>query len=466
MRMLKGYSYLIAFAVFFACTIFIRPIFPIDETRYLTVAWEMFISGNHTLLSLNFDPYHHKPPMLFWLINICWNIFGVSRWAAQIPVFIGSALVLVLSEKLAKKIYVDHKLEKVFLVPWLMLGALPFLIYSTMVMFDLMLTAAVLASLLAFLNYAERPNVKTILLAGIIMGCGVLIKGPVAYLYILWPLALFPIWKSKSQVVTNAKFYKAIGGSVLISAFPILLWLVPALLQADQNFAYWILWEQTAGRVHGDFGSSHVRPFYFFLMLAPIMIMPWCFTPNFWKGIKNVSSNDKATRFLMCAFLPVFISFSLIAGKQPHYLVPLLPYIAILLSQILTSEKLVKNITLVLIALFIVGQTSLHSFLLYKYDLTPMAAFYQNNKDHDFAFVRKYQGELGFIGRIEKPIDSIEFHDMPDWLNQHPQGLIIARYENEDLSAYDMVFSIPYRGRHLGVFKKSQNFTESGVNNE
>jgi len=60
-----------------------RPLFPVDETRYLTVAWEMFSNHNWILPTLNGIPYHHKPPVLFWLINLMWGIFGVSQSAAM-----------------------------------------------------------------------------------------------------------------------------------------------------------------------------------------------------------------------------------------------------------------------------------------------------------------------------------------------------------------------------------------------
>ena len=55
-----------------------RPLLPIDETRYLTVAWESHQEGNHLVSHLNGETYAHKPPLLFWLINAVWKITGVS----------------------------------------------------------------------------------------------------------------------------------------------------------------------------------------------------------------------------------------------------------------------------------------------------------------------------------------------------------------------------------------------------
>jgi len=47
---------------------FLQPL-PIDETRYLAVAWEMRQTGEFLVPHLNGALYSQKPPLLFWLIN-------------------------------------------------------------------------------------------------------------------------------------------------------------------------------------------------------------------------------------------------------------------------------------------------------------------------------------------------------------------------------------------------------------
>ena len=45
---------------------------PVDETRYLAVAWDMWREGNFLVPHLNGEPYSHKPPLLFWLIHLAY----------------------------------------------------------------------------------------------------------------------------------------------------------------------------------------------------------------------------------------------------------------------------------------------------------------------------------------------------------------------------------------------------------
>ena len=61
-----------------------RPMVPVDELRYIAVAWEMWWRGDFLLPWLNGEVYSHKPPLLFWLIHGLWALFGVSELAARL----------------------------------------------------------------------------------------------------------------------------------------------------------------------------------------------------------------------------------------------------------------------------------------------------------------------------------------------------------------------------------------------
>lgn len=457
MRKLQQHSYITALFVFFVAAVLCRPLLPIDETRYMTVAWEMFHTNNHFLLSLNYAPYHHKPPMLFWLINACWQIFGVSRWSALIPIFLASVATLVLSGKLAGKLYPDDSRIKTD-VPWVLLGSAPFLIYGTIVMFDLLLAAVNLCFFLVALDFCEKPERKKTIFLGLLLGCGVLVKGPVVYLYTLLPLLFYPYWRNKSHTATPRQLYQTIAIALAASVIPVAFWLIPALLQADNNFAYWLVWEQTAGRVKGDFSASHARPFYFYLLLLPIMVLPWAFFPSFWKHLHRFKSGECAEKFLLCATLPVIFAFSVIAGKQPHYLLPILPFFAFAIGKILSESQSLDRIKATAVgfmSLFMLVQAVGAYTFLKDYDLAPIADFYNENSDRDFAFVRKYQGEIGFLARIEKPIESLEQKELRQWFQAHPEGLAIVRHSTEEtFPGLEPVFSMPYRARKLTIYKR------------
>ena len=84
-------------------TILCRPQLPIDETRYISVAWEMHQHHQWLLPTLNGEPYSHKPPLLMWLINLSWFIFGVHDWSARVVIPFISLLNLWLIDPAHRK---------------------------------------------------------------------------------------------------------------------------------------------------------------------------------------------------------------------------------------------------------------------------------------------------------------------------------------------------------------------------
>lgn len=447
----------ILLAVLYVTAVMLRPLFPIDETRYMTVAWEMYLRGDWLApLTVNFQPYHHKPPLLFWLINMSWSVFGVSRWAGMLPALVASFFCLFLTRKLAEMLFPENqKISRN--VPMLMIGSVPFLIYGLLIMFDITLTVFVLLSLLALLSFAKSGEKKYLLWFAIAIGMGVLTKGPVAWLYVIFPILLAPLWLP--QAMKPLKWYGGCLIALLLSTIPVLLWLIPVLSQSSDKFAYWLVWEQTAGRVTGNFSASHARPVWFYLPLLPVMFLPWVFFPSFWKGMhrfKQSYSSQWAVRFLLIWMLPVFIAFSLISGKQPHYLVPLLPGVLILIA--LWLEISFKKIYLIaggMAAILVLVQVVGALTFFKRYDLQPVVAYMQAHQQHDWAYIPKYHGELTFLGRLEKAVDNEQMDTIDEWFATHPDGLAVIRFQNPaQVSDYEMVFDMPYRSKRIGIFKR------------
>src|SRR6185295_6257255 len=77
-------------------TLTLRPPFPVDETRCLAVAWRMHWSGDWLVPHLGEHPYSDKPPLLLWLINLGWSVFGVSEtWARLVPMLFAPLAMLL-----------------------------------------------------------------------------------------------------------------------------------------------------------------------------------------------------------------------------------------------------------------------------------------------------------------------------------------------------------------------------------
>lgn len=98
----------LGFAAVATLGVLLRPALPIDETRYLAVAWEMWTRGDWLVPTKNFALYAHKPPLLFWTMNLVWSLTGLSEIAARLvgPGF--ALLCLLLTGRLASRLWPER----------------------------------------------------------------------------------------------------------------------------------------------------------------------------------------------------------------------------------------------------------------------------------------------------------------------------------------------------------------------
>ncbi len=166
--------------------------------------------------------------------------------------------------------------------------------------------------------------------------------------------------------------------------------------------------------------------------------MPWIFSPYVWAGHKGAMKrpmaalleawrSTSALRFLILWFVPVVASFSLIAGKQPHYLVPLLPAAVLVSAYVMRgiSVKLIGIGAGIVLGLTILGQAGAALSVFPNYDLAPLVRLVAARAG-PVAFVGDYQGEFGFLGRLRRPIDVIDSAQAERWLGEHPDGMLVA----------------------------------------
>lgn len=307
-----------------------RPLFPVDETRYLSVAWEMLQNHNFILPTLNFEPYHHKPPVLFWLINLMWAVFGISQQSAMVIPYLVGFSVLMLTARLAKRLFPDTPHAPLLSVA-LLGGSLPFVIYSNLIMFDLLLSVFVMVGITAIWDYFKTDKNIHLLTLALAIGLGAIAKGPVILLH-LAPIVIFvKFWTESATRPPIKNWLPKFGGALLLGVALGLCWAIPAAIEGGKEFAEKIFYGQTAGRMVNAF--DHKRPLYWYLTFAPLFLMPWGLSPAFWSGLKQsfaAPATRKTILFLLVWAMPVFAAFSFISGKQVHYLLPLMPPIALL----------------------------------------------------------------------------------------------------------------------------------------
>jgi 4-amino-4-deoxy-L-arabinose transferase-like glycosyltransferase len=332
---------LAGWAAFSIASIWLRPLWPVDETRYASVAWEMWLRGDFLVPYINGEPYSHKPPLLFWLIQLGWAVFGVNDWWPRLVAPLCALASMPLLLRLGRLLWPDatrqNDAARVLSV-WVLSGTLLFAAFVTLTMFDVLLMLCAMAAMIGVLTLAKGERRAGLLWLGAGIGLGVLAKGPVILLHVL-PAAVVAPWWAPSLKGRLARWYLDLLLGVLLGAALALVWALPAAYSGGEEYRRAIFWGQTAGRVSESF--AHRSPWWYYLPLLPLILFPWFVWPRFWKGLfESKSESEKSgLKFLAAWLLLTLVGFSLVSGKQAKYLVPFLPAFALLAGYALGKVK-------------------------------------------------------------------------------------------------------------------------------
>ena len=506
-----GWPLLIGSAVILAALqLWLRPLLPVDETRYLSVAWEMWWRGDFLVPYLNGEAYHHKPPLLFWMIHSLWAAVGVSELAARLlPVGL-SLVALWWSALLAGRIWPAQSEQIRPLVPWLLFGGVFWINFFSLVQFDLLLVLAALGAWLGVWRSREQALTGWVMVA-LGIGLGVLSKGPVILLPVL-PAVLFARWWMLDAPASWLRWYVGAGLAVLAGAALALAWAVPAGMAGGETYQQAIFWGQSAGRMVRSF--AHQAPWWSYLLWLPLMWLPWLLWPPVWRAIKQLRLDDEGVRFCLAVLVPALLLFSTISGKQGKYLLPLFPLIALLMARALaayadqdTRYRLwlaggllaVTGLVLTLLpwwpggpdwfaqvqllwgpALLLwsllwfrlrlplvaavrglvmavwLGMATVYlgvvDLMAPRYQLQPVSeqlAEIQRGGDA-LAWLGKYHGQFQFLGRLTSPVEPLQYAPaLREWLMAHPQGYLLVNYPSAQPAVPGDLTVWPYRSGAL-----------------
>lgn len=311
--------------------ILLRPLTPIDETRYLSVAWDMHQTGNWLVPSKNFAPYSDKPPLLFWAINLVWSVTGVSEFAARMVVPMFSALAIWLCAVLARRLWPEDAgiAGRAALA---LASLLVFDISAGLTMFDVPLMVMVLAGLLCLADAGARPRALLPWAGfGASVALGVLTKGPVILFHLVPAAVLLPFWAGSG--LRWRDLLPRLSGGFAVAAVLISLWLAPAIWTGGDAYRDAILWHQSAGRLSRSF--AHDRPWWFYLALLPVLGFPLLWSPSLWRAARTVRwFAEPGLRLCLIWAGCALLFFSLTSGKQMHYLVPELAALALIAARL------------------------------------------------------------------------------------------------------------------------------------
>ena len=330
----------------------------------------MIVSGDFVTPTLNGARYLDKPPAFFWAVAASLRLFGVDERSARLP----SALAALAGVALTAWFVRRHLGARAAGIAGAVLALCPlYVIFGRMVIFDMMLTffmtASVVAAYAAMEGEGPAPPAAG-LVAFAAAGLGTITKGPVALVLPLLVTAAWALLRRRPALLL--RLHPARGMAVYAAA--VLPWLALAVWRNPGYLRYALLGE-TLERIATDRFET-ARPFYFYLKIVLPGFFPWILyvggaaarrlgqarpfgptpagatappgtvappgtaTPPGPPGETGGKIARLARRFAWTWLLVAGLFFSLVSSKRPAYVLPLAVPIAILTGDLFARADL------------------------------------------------------------------------------------------------------------------------------
>lgn len=321
------------------------PLMDVDETRYVSMARDMFHSKDFLTLYLNGEYFFEKPPLYFWSECLSFGLFGqVNEFTARFAVAFYSLIVTILVYFTGRKIVS----EKFGIISALVLATMiEFLILAKYAILDAVLASLVGCSVLfGFLTQFVKENNQKYFwwLFYLFAGLAVMAKGI--------PGFVIPFGTMFIVSVFNKTFKKIFKPSFIIPGILIFLLIVVPWHLVMLKIHNPLFFNEYVMKHHIDrfFSSSEVgreQPFYFYILTLLWGTMPYTLSAlavGFKKLFKwekpdfsDMANDRKFLWFNIIAFLFTLIFFSSSSTKLITYILPVYVFISYIIGFIWTE---------------------------------------------------------------------------------------------------------------------------------
>jgi 4-amino-4-deoxy-L-arabinose transferase-like glycosyltransferase len=324
--------------LFFCCVLFhiagtwSLPLIDRDEPRFAEASREMIERGDFVVPYFNNSLRLDKPPLTYWAQIASYKIFGENDFAARFPSAVAAAFIAVSILAWGSRIGGEQ-------VGWwaaiMFTLCLQTFMHAKAAVADMWLVLFVtLAHWAGWELLKQTPNAQRStsnaqwnwwLAFYVSLALGFLAKGPIAWVPLL----------TVGSAVRNLRF----GRGILLTVAIVSLWGIPALVRTHGEFWSIGIGRHVIGRSFGAMEGHGANSFGIYLLLLPcyfvtvfVSFFPWSIklpwlTKTLWPR------RDAIDNYLVTGIAIVFIIFTLVRTKLPHYTLPAFPLLTILLAR-------------------------------------------------------------------------------------------------------------------------------------
>ncbi len=308
-----------------------------------------------------------KPPLAYWAQVASYRIFGESDFSARFPSAIAAALIALV-------IFVWARRNDSARVGWwaaiIFTLSLQTFLHAKAAVADMWLVLFITLAHWGGFELLQRPTLNAErstlnseetnrtskikhrtslswwLTFYLSLAFGFLAKGPIAWI----PLLTVGVTMILARDWQSVRHFKFLRGILLMLAV-VALWGIPALVQTHGQFLAIGIGRHVISRSLATMEGHGASSFGMYLLLLPLYFvtifvsffpwsikLPWL-ARRLWRkhetgvGDPGYSNRDKIDRYLLTGIGTIFVIFTLVATKLPHYTLPAFPLLALLLAR-------------------------------------------------------------------------------------------------------------------------------------
>ncbi len=366
---------------------------------------QSIVRDGHWLIPADAYGYtDRKPPLFYWLSAIVAKSTGgtVDEVRARaISVVAGTALATaVLAWTVANVGAIEGWLAFLF-----MLGTYGFASRATEALTDMLLTLLLFAAYSAIYPILDSPTPELSrrkIFVGVMLGLGILTKGPVAIVLCALAVSIFLLIERRNPIalLRNRWPSQVLAIAIAIGA----VWYIPAAIVGGHKIVR-IIFAENFGHFMparlGGTGESY-RPFYYIAarLLGGAFPMTLLILPAalaFYTG-EIVSEKRRPVIYQISMSLAVLLFFSIASVKRDDYILPALPGIAILCASVfkLNIRGWASKLRDVVVAMFVLGSVIVFIFLVF----VPSPAPHMNLQSSDSAYLSVFLANAKTLPRV------------------------------------------------------------------
>lgn len=324
------------------------------ESREAIVAYTMLESGNW-ILPMNYGvEIAYKPPFLYWTIAVISSILGgVSEFSARMPSALAFlAMQLVFFSFVAKR----KNVKTAFLTSILLLSSFEVHRAAVACRLDMLQVSLIVISLCLLFRWDEKNCKGVPWLAVLLMACATLTKGPVGSIFPCLCIGIYQLLRGRSF----GKAFFSLLGIGLLSLIPLGIWFWAAYQQGGEPFVNLMLEENTGRFFRKMSYESHENPLWYNFLTLIWGWIPWTLVLLVslfglkWKEMHVLPEGDSVGErlkkvwdkfrsqsplqlFIWVVILTIFIFYCIPKSKRSVYLLPIYPFMGVLLAEYLLA---------------------------------------------------------------------------------------------------------------------------------